>query len=77
MKMLIGALALALALAVPAFAQAAPAPEAKQHCCEKMKEEGKQCCCKDMARMDHDMKGHGKQGDGARGGHDDHAGHAH
>jgi hypothetical protein len=37
-------------------------------CCEKMKAEGKECCCKDMAKMDHgnhDMKA----------GADPHAGH--
>ena len=50
--------AIALAFAVPVAAQTAPA-EHKMECCEKMKAEGKQCCCKDMAEMGHD--GHGKQ----------------
>lgn len=51
MKTIIGAIA--LTLAVPAFAQGTPAPEAKQDCCEKMKAQGKECCCKDMAKKDH------------------------
>ena len=53
MKTIIGAVA--LFLAAPAFAQAAPAPAPKADCCEKMKAEGKECCCKDMdhSKMDH------------------------
>ena len=47
MMKLIGAIALTLALPAIAHAQTAPAPE-KQDCCEKMKAEGKECCCKDM-----------------------------
>ena len=74
MKTLIGAMA--LTLAVPALAQTAPTPEAKQDCCDKMKAEGKECCCKDMAKKDHDVKQHGKQG-GAEHGHDGHEGHTH
>lgn len=63
-------IAIAMSVAVPAVAsaQTAPAPAAKMDCCEKMKAEGKECCCKDMAKMDHgkhDMKG----------GADPHAGH--
>lgn len=73
MKMLIGAIA--LAIAVPAAAQTAPA-EHKMECCEKMKAEGKECCCKDMAKKDHDMKqGHHPKADGE--GHKDHGEHAH
>ena len=53
MKMMMTALALAIAFPAVAHAQAAPAPEAKQDCCEKMKAEGKECCCKDMAKKDH------------------------
>ena len=48
--------AIALALAVPTAAQAVPEPEHKMECCEKMKAEGKECCCKDMAKKDHEMK---------------------
>ena len=58
--------AIALTIALPAVAHAQTAPKAD--CCEKMKAEGKECCCKDMAKMDHgkhDMKG----------GADAHAGH--
>ena len=74
MKILIGAMA--LAIAVPAAAQTAP-PEHKMECCEKMKAEGKECCCKDMAKKDHDMKqDHQPKGDGERG-HDGHGEHAH
>ena len=72
MKTILGAIA--LTLAVPAFAQTAPAPEAKMACCEKMKAEGKECCCKDMAKKGHDMsQDHAPKGDGERG----HDGHAH
>lgn len=48
--------AIALSIALPAVAHAAepaPVPEAKQDCCEKMKAEGKKCCCKDMDHKDH------------------------
>ena len=49
-----------LAMAIPsiAHAQASPTPPAKEDCCEKMKAEGKKCCCDDMKdHADHDMKG--------------------
>lgn len=69
--------AIALAIAVPAAAQTAPA-EHKMECCEKMKAEGKECCCKDMAKKDHES--HGKQdhqpkagGDSGHEGHGEHA----
>jgi len=52
MKILFGAIA--LIIAVPAAAQTAPAPKAD--CCEKMKAEGKECCCKDMDHSKHDAK---------------------
>ena len=55
--------AIALSIAIPAAAHAAepdPAPEAKQDCCEKMKAEGKECCCKDMDHKDH--ADHGERG---------------
>ena len=55
MKKMLTAIALTIALPAVAHAQAAPAPAAKMECCEKMKE--KCDCCKDMAKMDHDMKG--------------------
>ena len=83
MKMILGAFA--LFLAVPAVAQTAPAtdPHAghqmpaqeghKMDCCEKMKAEGKECCCKDMDGKGHDMKQHQS---GSERGHDGHAGHA-
>jgi len=60
--------AIALSIALPAVAHAQAAPAAKMDCCEKMKAEGKECCCKDMAKMDH-----GKQG--MKAGADPHAGH--
>ncbi len=66
MKKILTAIALTIALPAMASAQAAPAPKAG--CCAEMKAQGKDCCCKDMAKMDHskhDMK------DGA----DPHAGH--
>lgn len=73
MKMLIGAIA--LAMAVPAAAQTAP-EEHKMECCEKMKAEGKECCCKGMAKKDHDMKqDHQPKADGAD--HKGHGEHAH
>jgi hypothetical protein len=52
MKMLLGAIA--LMTAAPVAAQAAPAPKAD--CCEKMKAEGKECCCKDMDHSKHETK---------------------
>jgi hypothetical protein len=64
--------AIALSIALPAVAHAAepaPAPEAKQDCCEKMKAEGKKCCCDDMAKKDHAE--HGEQGS-QMGGHEAH-----
>jgi hypothetical protein len=74
-KMMFGAIA--LAFAVPVAAQAAPEPEHKMECCEKMKAEGKECCCKDMAGKDHGEHGkHAPKTDGARG-HDGHGEHAH
>jgi hypothetical protein len=62
MNKILTAIALTIALPAVAHAQAAPAPKAD--CCEKMKAEGKECCCKDMAGKDH--ADHGKE----------HAGHA-
>ena len=72
MKRLVGAIA--LILAAPALAQAAPS-ESKMECCEKMKAEGKECCCKDMAKQGHDMKQDQQpKADGeAHKGHGDHA----
>lgn len=61
-------IAIAMSVAVPAVASAQAAPAPKMECCEKMKAEGKDCCCKDMAKMDH-----GKHG--MKGGADAHAGH--
>ena len=45
--------AIALSIALPAVAHAQSTPEPKQDCCDKMKAEGKECCCKDMAGNDH------------------------
>ena len=69
--------AIALAIAVPAAAQTAPA-EHKMECCEKMKAEGKQCCCKDMANKDHGEHGqHDQQPkDDSGAGHEGHGQHA-
>ena len=70
MKKLLTAIALSIALPAAAYA-ADPTPEAKQDCCEKMKAEHKECCCKDMAK-----KGHGEHGDnGEHAEGDAHAGH--
>jgi hypothetical protein len=59
MNKLLTAIALSVALPTVAHAQAAPVPvpEKKMDCCEKMKAEGKECCCKDMD------KGHAEHGD--------------
>ena len=77
MKKILAAVALAIALPGVANAQAAPAPEHKMECCEKMKAEGKECCCKDMAGKDHDMKqDHQPKAEPERG-HDGHGEHAH
>jgi hypothetical protein len=64
MKNVLTAVALAIAIPSAAYAQAAPAPEKKMECCEKMKAEGKECCCKDMAKKDH-AEHQAKQGDEA------------
>lgn len=69
MNKVLTAIALSIALPAVAHAQSAPAPAAKADCCAKMKAEGKECCCKDMAKKDHgkhDMKA----GADAHGGHD-------
>ena len=68
MKKILTAIALSIALPAVVHAQAAPAPAPKMACCEKMKTEGKECCCKDMAKMDH-----GKHN--MKAGGDPHAGH--
>lgn len=59
--------AIALTIALPAAAYAAdPAPQPKQDCCQKMKAEGKDCCCcKDMGK---DHAGH----DSPKGEHEAH-----
>ena len=72
MNKILTAIGLSIALPAVAHAQAVPAPAPKMECCEKMKADGKECCCKDMAKMDHakhDMKagadahaGHGMSG---------------
>ena len=51
--------AIALTIALPAAAYAAdPAPQTKPDCCEKMKHEGKECCCcKHMDHKDHAQHG--------------------
>jgi hypothetical protein len=57
MKKILTAVALSIAVPAVAHEQAAPAPT--EDCCEKMKAEGKECCCKDMAgkgHAKHDMK---------------------
>lgn len=59
MKNLLVAVTLAITLPSVAYAQETPAPEKKMECCEKMKAEGKECCCKDMAKKDHAE--HGKK----------------
>jgi hypothetical protein len=72
MNTILTAIALSIALPAVAHAQAAPAPAPeKKDCCEKMKAEGKECCCKDMAGKEHaghDMKQH----DGQPSAHDAH-----
>ncbi len=57
MKSLLFATLMSVAFSAAAHAQTAPAPAPKMECCEKMKAEGKDCCCKDMAKKDH--SGHG------------------
>lgn len=68
MKKILTAIVLSIAIPAVAHAQAAPAPAPKMECCEKMKAEGKECCCKDMAKMDHSKAG-------MKAGADVHAGH--
>ena len=47
MKTLIAAVAFAIAIPTAAYAQATT-PADNPDCCEKMKADGKDCCCKDM-----------------------------
>ncbi len=54
--------AVALAFAAPALGQTPPA-EPKMDSHEKMKAEGKECCCKDMAKKDHGERGEHHGGD--------------
>ena len=70
MNKILTAIALSIALPAVAYAQDAPAPEAKQDCCEKMKAEGKECCCKDMAGKDH--ADHAKHDEAKPAGHEAH-----
>ena len=65
MKKLLTAIALTIALPAAAYA-ADPAPQPKQDCCEKMKAEGKDCCC--CKDMDKDHAGHDSH-DGEHGAH--------
>jgi hypothetical protein len=55
MKLLIAAIAISLSGTAYAAAPS-PAPAPKDDCCEKMKAEGKKCCCDDMGKdhADHD-----------------------
>jgi hypothetical protein len=70
MNKILTAIALSIALPAVAHAQADPAPKAEKDCCEKMKAEGKECCCKDMAGKEH--AGHDMHGmDGAKAPHAD------
>lgn len=69
MNKILTAVVLSIAIPAVAHAQAAPAPASKMACCEKMKAEGKECCCKDMAKMDH-SKHDTKAGADAHAGHD-------
>jgi hypothetical protein len=61
-------IAIALTIALPAVAHAQAAPAPKADCCEKMKAEGKECCCKGMDKDQHGQRG-------MRDGADAHAGH--
>lgn len=56
MKKLLTAIALTIALPSAAYA-ADPAPQPKQDCHEKMKAEGKKCCCEGMDHKDHADQG--------------------
>ena len=58
MKTLFAPLALA-ALALPGAAFAAEG-EMEKCCCEKMKQEGRECCAKDDADHGEDHAGHGE-----------------
>lgn len=51
MKKFLIAVAMGAALPSVAHAQAEPAPPAME-CCEKMKAEGKKCCCADMDKKE-------------------------
>ena len=59
MKTLISAAAAILALTGTAYAQEAEAPE--MSCCEKMREEGKKCCCDKEGEGEHSMPEHGTE----------------
>ena len=51
--------AIALTIALPGVAYAAElTPPPKQDCCEKMKQDGKECCCKEHAKDHAEHGGH-------------------
>lgn len=56
MKNVLIAIGLSLALPSIAHAQAAPTTPVKEDCCEKMKAEGKKCCCDEMEKKKHSDK---------------------
>lgn len=65
MKKFLTAVAFAIALPAIAHAETPPSAPAKADCCDKMKAEGKPCCCDDTAHkadaghmhdMQHDKK---------------------
>jgi len=56
MKILISTAAAFFALTGTAYAQEAETP--KMACCEKMKEEGKKCCCAKEGEGEHNMSEH-------------------
>lgn len=60
MKLLVAAIALAVSGTAYAQAAPAPAPAPKADCCEKMKAEGKKCCCDGMGKdhAEHDATQH-------------------
>lgn len=65
MKKFLIAVAMGAALPSAAYAQAEPAPP-KMECCEKMKVEGRKCCCADMDEKNHAEHDKGETDHGAR-----------
>jgi hypothetical protein len=63
-------MAAVLTLGLPSIAHAAEPAAGKMECCEKMKREGKECCCEEKAGQE--RTGQGQTGPDGHESHDQH-----